>query len=124
MNPHAFWLAAALALALAGYVLNLVRRGHLRESYALVWLGAVAAMTLFALQPGAVDAVGRVLGVAYPPALFLLVGLLFGLAISLNLTVHVSRHQDRTVRLAQELALLRQQLEEVAKGRGVRPAGD
>lgn len=124
MHPNAIWLAAMLSVGFALYVLHLVRRGHLRESYALIWLGAVTAMALFALQHGWIDAIGHFLGVAYPPALFLLLGLLFSLAISLNLTVHVSRHHDRTVRLAQEVALLRQRLEEVERRHGVRAAGE
>lgn len=115
-------IAAVLALGFAAYVVFLVRQGWLRESYALIWLGIGSGMVLFALQRTWLDAVGRYLGVVYPPAFFLLLGLLFSLVIGLNLTVHLSRQNDRTVRLAQEVALLRRQLEELEQN-GLPDAG-
>ncbi|HEX6989486.1 MAG TPA: DUF2304 domain-containing protein [Bacillota bacterium] len=115
-------LALVLSLGFVAYVLHLIRSGRLREGLALTWLLTGAGMAVLASRRPWLDAIGRFFGVQYPPAFFLLLGLLFTLVMVLNLTVHASRPEERTVRLAQELAVLRRRLEEVEGSHGVRRA--
>ena len=120
-------LAVVLCLVFVVYVLLLIRLGQLREGFALIWLLTGVGMAALASRRPWLDAIGHAFGVQYPPAFFLLLGLLFTLVVALNLTVYASRHHDRIVRLAQEVAFLRSRLEEVEArldlrgGHGQRP---
>ena len=108
------FLAILLSLGLVITVLWLVRRRALLEEYTPIWVAATAAVVLFSLWPAILVALARGLGAwsassaMFFLALVFLVGLCLGFSIRLySLTLKV-RH------LAQELALLRAELEEDA----------
>jgi hypothetical protein len=63
--------AALLGLSLAVFIVILLRRDQLYLREATFWLLTAAVCMLFALLPSAVDWLGSLAGVAYPPALIL-----------------------------------------------------
>ncbi|KUO96102.1 DUF2304 domain-containing protein [Ferroacidibacillus organovorans] len=92
-------------------VIDLMRRRLLLEQYALFWLGMGIVLTVLSVSPGLLNHVAKVLGIYYAPSLLFLVGFLFMLGTMLHLTVVLSRLTNRTVRLTQELGMLKAQLE-------------
>jgi hypothetical protein len=98
-------------------VIELIRRGRLKERYSLLWLFAGAVMLLFSSSRSLLEYVSRLVGVFYPPSLLFLLAFLFLLLITLHFSVVISGLSERNKRLAQELALLRQELEAVVHGR-------
>ncbi|MNC14003.1 Undecaprenyl-phosphate mannosyltransferase [compost metagenome] len=76
-----------------------------------VWLLLGLAMALFLFAPGLLDRLSRLLRVHYAPSLLFLLGLLFSLAFIMHLTIVMSRMHRRIVRLAQEVAILKEELE-------------
>ncbi|KYP81423.1 DUF2304 domain-containing protein [Ferroacidibacillus organovorans] len=92
-------------------VIDLMRRRLLLEQYALFWLGMGIVLTILSVSPGLLNRVAKVLGIYYAPSLLFLVGFLFMLGTMLHLTVVLSRLTNRTVRLTQELGMLKSQLE-------------
>lgn len=97
-------VAGGAALAL---ILDLVRRRQLREKYAALWLVTGLGMAVLAVLPGLLDRVAGWLGVADPPNLLFFLAILVLLMVVVQLSFEVSRLEERTRVLAEEVALLR-----------------
>lgn len=100
-----FFLVISLAQFAA--VLEFVRRRKLLESFALLWLFVGFAGVLMAIFRTAVDDVAQFVGITAGANLFLGVGLLFFLFVSMSLSLHVSRLEGQVEILAEEVAALR-----------------
>jgi hypothetical protein len=95
------------ALLLMAFTLEVLRRRRLSESYALLWLGVGLGALVLGLARPLVDRVSEALGIAYGTSLVFGVGLVFLLAVCINLSIHVSNLESRVEVLAEEVALLR-----------------
>jgi hypothetical protein len=105
------WVGIVGSLGILATVVALAATGRLKPRYALLWLVSAGGLVLFSVWREGIDVVARAFGVVYAPALlFLGAGVLF-LLILLHMSVVVSRLTDRTRRLAQDLALLRAEVE-------------
>ena len=102
---HVF-IALATAAALV-FILRLVRRRRMAGRYAVVWLGAGVVLVVLAVWPNLLTAMSELVGVHYPPALFLLITTGFLLVVVVQFSYELSRLEDRTRTLAEEVALLR-----------------
>lgn len=103
----------SLVTSIAGLalVIELVRRRKLREDYSLLWLATAVAMLLLTLSKPVYDQIAILVGVVtYPPALLFAVAILFVLMILLHYATVLTKLSSENKRLAQELALLRQEL--------------
>ena len=100
-------LAAGLIFAAA--VLELVRRGHLKERYALLWLIAAGGGLLLGLFPRIIVAFSNWFGFQYLTTVYV-VSFLFLIAIVLAFSVAISKLSERSRTLAQELALVEERL--------------
>lgn len=89
------------------FILRLLRRGQLRSKYALLWMGAIIPLGLLAVAPGLLTWVSERAGVFYPPTLFLLAAVAFLFLVVVHFSWELSRLEDRTRTLAEEVALLR-----------------
>lgn len=107
MNIYAISLAVATLFLIT--ILELVRRGKLKEQYSLIWLGFGFLFMIVSVNPRLTETFSRWLGVHYAPALLFLAGLLCCFALILHLTVIVSRQSVQLLRLTQELTLLKGQ---------------
>jgi hypothetical protein len=88
-------------------VLEFVRRRKLLESFALLWLFVGVAGVLVAIFRSSVDSVARFVGIAAGANLFLGLGILFLLFVSMALSLYVSRLEERVEILAEEVTALR-----------------
>ncbi len=88
-------------------VLEFVRRRKLLESFALLWLSVGVIGVLLAVFRGWVDDVATFVGIAAGANLFLGLGLLFFLFVSMTLSLHVSRLEEQVEILAEEVTALR-----------------
>lgn len=111
MSPRARLVLILVGLAVLTTVTNLLRTRRLKEEYAILWL--LAALTLVAtpLLIDPLDHIAFFLGVEYPPALFLGLGIVGLLLILFQLSLNISRFSDHIRVLTQEIAILRQRLE-------------
>ncbi len=108
-----------VALLNVAVMLELVRRRQLREKYALLWISVGIGGIVVGLGRTVIDRVATSLGVAYGPSVVFLGAILFLLLVCMHLSWEVSRLEERTRILAEELALLRGGQE--AGGEGHRP---
>jgi len=93
-------------------ILRLVRRRQLRAKYALLWLLVGVSFVVLGLSPGLLDWAAKEAGVAYAPDLLFLVGTVFLVLVVMHLSWELSRLEDRTKVLAEELGLLRTEVHE------------
>jgi hypothetical protein len=117
LQPDAYSLTilhssvVVFVLFVIAFVVEAIRRGRLKERYALLWLAAAGVMLLLAAWRSLLDRIAVFLGVLYGPSLLFLVALLFLFAIVLHFSLVVSEHRDKTRRLTQRLALLAHEVE-------------
>lgn len=104
-------LFVSLSLLLVATVLWLVKRRTLREEYTPIWLAVAVAITLLSLSRSLLDFVTRSIGAWTPSSALFFFGELFLVAICLNYAVRLSRLALEVKNLAQELAVLRAELE-------------
>lgn len=97
------------SLLLLGFVLELVRRDHLKERYALLWLGTALFGLALGVYPDFIIQFAQVVRFQMLTALFVF-SFVFTLAIVLAFTVVISRLTERNRELTQELALLAQRV--------------
>lgn len=92
-------------------ILELVRRRKLREDYSLLWLVTAGIMFVIATWRDLLHGLSALVGIVYPPNLLFLLAILFLLFIMLYFTTVITRltHENREV--AQQVALLRYQLQ-------------
>jgi hypothetical protein len=110
VRGHLFVLVATAGAL--GYVLRLVRRRRMGGRYALLWSAVALVLVVLAAWPGLLTLLSELVGVHYPPALFLLAlsGLLF--LVVVHLSYELTRLEDRSRILAEEIALLRAEQEQ------------
>ncbi len=104
-------LAMGIALTLLVLVLWLVRRRYLREEYTPIWMGTALALAVLSLWSGLLHFLTRAIGAWTPSSTIFFLGQVFLTALSLHYAVRLSRASVQLKNLAQEVALLRAELE-------------
>ena len=108
-------IAIVASLLIFVFVFDLLRRGVLKEKYAVLWLFVAGVGLIFAVIPGLLDWIGTSLGIGAPVnLLFFIMGVVL-LLVSVQLSYELSRHEARIRRLAEEVALLREQIDEIPR---------
>jgi len=101
-----------LGLSILAMTLELIRRRRLREEYAVLWVCTGIMILVLVVMPNMVFSVAAWLGLDHG-VLMTFLCFLFLAAIVLHYSVVISRHSEREKHLAQELALLRDELEKL-----------
>jgi hypothetical protein len=91
---------------------ELIRKRHIEERYALTWLLACVFFLLCSFNVKVLDFLARLIGIVTPANFLFLLAFFFLTIICLSLTVLVSKESYRRRRLTQELSLLRFEFEE------------
>jgi hypothetical protein len=101
-----------LGLSILAMTLELIRRRRLREEYAVLWVCTGIMILVLVVMPNILFSVAAWLGLDHG-VLMTFLCFLFLAAIVLHYSVVISRHSEREKHLAQELALLRDELEKL-----------
>jgi hypothetical protein len=98
----------AISVCFLGILVRAVRRQQLREQTALMWVAIALAMIFISatLPLHLLSQAARLVGIAYPPELLLLLAVVVLMVLVLHLSVALVRLSDRQTKLAQELGLL------------------
>ncbi|WP_018348121.1 DUF2304 domain-containing protein [Longispora albida] len=105
-----------LVTGLAGLIVlvvifELLRRRQLRVKYGALWLVVAAAALPLAVVPSALDGLAGVLGIASGVSLVLFGAVVFLLLVCIHLSWEVSRLEEETRALAEDVALIRADLD-------------
>jgi hypothetical protein len=104
-------IAISLSLALVVIVLWLVRRRALQEEYTPIWMGVALVLLILSLNADLLRTITQAMGAWTTSSALFFLGELFLVAICLNYAVRLSRANLRLKNLAQEMSLLRAQVE-------------
>lgn len=107
----------SLSIVLMLIVLELVRRGWLKEKYALLWLATAAGSIMVGIFPKIIVAAANLFHFQYLTVLFT-VYFLFTLGLVMSFSVVISQLAERNRELTQELALLAHTVERLEKQSG------
>jgi hypothetical protein len=121
-QAHVLVIVATVITAL--FIFRLVRARQLRSKYALLWLVIGLMLVFLAAVPGVLNTFSEWLGVLYSPTLFLLLAVGFLFLVVVHYSWELSRLENRTRTLAEELALLRTRLEDDAPAASAAPNAD
>jgi hypothetical protein len=103
-------VGAVLAVAL---VLELLRRRQLTEKYATIWLIVALGIVVLAAFPDLLIGTAGLVGVEVPSNLLFFGAAFVLLFVCLQLSRETSRLEEETRTLAEELALLRHDLDQL-----------
>jgi hypothetical protein len=107
--------AFVLALVIVGLVAEMLRRKKLREKYAIWWLVVGVATLILAAFPQLLVFVAQIAGIQLPSNLLFILSILMLLGVCLHLSWEISVVEDETRALAEEVAILRIQIEQINK---------
>lgn len=105
--------AFLLALAIVGFVAEMLRRKKLREKYAIWWLVVGIATLILAAFPQLLVFIAQMVGVQLPSNLLFILSILMLLGVCLHLSWEISVVEEETRTLAEEVAILRIQVERI-----------
>ncbi len=124
MPEHGQSLAFLVTLVIFGLVMGLVLKRKITERFAILWMGiAFALMLASSLGYKYLFRIAHFFGIPYAPSALFLIAI-FGLTLLvIQLFTWVSKLNERSRILAQQLAILRDELDrEVAKNKSARDA--
>lgn len=99
------------ALLVLVIIVALLLRRQLREKYALLWLVIGLVLLTLALFPGLLIGLSDLLGVEVPSNLIFALSIVLLVGVALHLSWELSRAEDEVRRLAEEVAILRADVE-------------
>jgi hypothetical protein len=101
-----------------GFMVRLVRRRQLHAKYSILWLSVGIILVFFAASPALLDRVSIMLGITYGPTTFFLGAFLLLFLLVIHFSWELSRLEDRSRTLAEEVAILRAKLERASGSDG------
>jgi len=118
------YIAIAVSISLFLYILFLVRNKKIKEEYSLLWLFSSFIFIVFSIWRDGLEYFAKLMGIAYPPAALFLILLLAVFLILIEFSINISKLSEKNKILAQEIALLRNELESLKSEKQVDdPAG-
>lgn len=102
-------IIAILAILL---ICNMVRKNKIDLRYALVWIAVVGCIAVLDLWPGLLNTLTKMMGIEVPINMLFFLGFCFSLFIIFGLTRTVSNLSGKVKKLTQELALLKEEIEQ------------
>lgn len=106
-------LATIGSLAIFISVIDLIRRGVLKERYSLLWLLASIVLISLSVSRNTLHFLAKLTGIFYPPSLLFIIAFAFLLLINLHFSVVISGLFEKNKRLAQEIGILKLKIEEM-----------
>jgi hypothetical protein len=102
------------AVLVLGLMVELLRRRQLREKYAALWLLVGLGVLVLVIAPGLLTRVSEALGFEVPSNFLFFIALTLLLGVTVHLSWELSRVEEETRELAEEVALINLRLDEVA----------
>ncbi len=104
MPTQLFFVVVTSVIVLG--VFNLLRSRRMREKYAFLWMLVGLAIIVLAALPSLLQVLAHALGFQLPSNFLFLLAIMLLLGVSLHLSLEVSRLEDETRVLAEDVAIL------------------
>jgi len=105
----------AFAILVLIVIISLLLRRQLREKYAILWLVIGIALLILAIFPQLLFRLSDLLGVAIPSNLIFALAIVLLVGVALHLSWELSLAEDEVRRVAEDVAIIRADLEDLRK---------
>lgn len=113
LSAHIFGIIGSL-IVLAGIV-EMLRRRQLSEKYAVLWLVVGVIILVLTIFPDLLVQLAQAINIQIPTNLLFFVAIVFLVGVSIHQSWELSRLENETRRLAEDLAILRLEVEDALK---------
>jgi len=112
----------ALGLVVLLFILNQVRRKHIREEYSLLWILSAVVLLLSATFIRSVERLSHLVGIYYPPAFLFLIAILMVMVLQFHFSTVISTLREQNKNLTQDLGILAAEVKDLRRTLG--PGGE
>ena len=98
----------------------MIRKNKLNIKYSLVWLFSIITILLLSIFPQILYYFSALIGIEKPSNLVFVIGILFLGIIIFSLTISQSRKSTKLIKLAQEFAILENELKKIKENDSMR----
>jgi hypothetical protein len=109
---HQKIFAVIASAAIFVFIIELLRVRRLKEEYAWLWLLTGVTMIVLVLWYDLLEFISKLIGAVMPTTTLFIFSIIFLLLISIHYSMIVSKLTNQVKDLAQELAILKKELEE------------
>lgn len=92
------------------FIIDLLRRGVLKEKYAVLWLSVAGIALLLSLFPSLLEWITETLGFEVPANLLFFGTIVVLVLVAVQLSYELSSHEAKIRRLAEEVALQNEEI--------------
>ena len=117
LSARAHVLVVLVVLAGGFFLLRVLNRRQMRGKYTLLWMFVGVVVLLLGAFPSLLDRVSRFLRIYYAPSTLFIAAIGFLFLVCVYFSFELSRLEERTRILAEELAILRAEQEANGDGR-------
>jgi len=111
MHPLFFdriqFFSLAFSVFIFVFIFGLVKNRRIREEYSILWFAMSLFLLYLSLDRLAIDRLGALLGIAYPPSVLTLMTTGFTFLLLIHLTMVITRLSEQNKELIQEMGLWR-----------------
>ncbi len=93
------------------FILELVRKKKLMEKYSLIWIFSAVILVILSFWRNLLEWLAGLLGIYYAPTALFIVISFCGMGLLIHFSIAISKLSEQNKILAQELALLKYQIE-------------
>jgi hypothetical protein len=108
-----------VGVVLLGIIFQLIRKNRLLEQYSLLWIASAVILIVMAVWQDVWVKISSMIGILYPPSTLFLVAIICGMVIALHFSVVISGLKRQNNKLAQEMGLLRGEMERLKQEKGI-----
>jgi len=108
------FITGAISIFVLLITFESIRRTHLKERYAILWIITGLVLFVCVLFPNAVDLLRAVSGMSYPTAVAV-VASLFLVLVTFHFSIAMSASEDKQSKMAQKLAVLEARIRALEK---------
>lgn len=106
MTPMNIFLTIMAVLVIL-YIIFSIRRNKLSPANSFIWIVFCIVLLVLSIWPASLDWLANLLGVSYPPALFLTIAIVILFTINFTQSKKIEDLQKKIVDLGQELSILK-----------------
>lgn len=92
------------------FIVDLLRRGVLKEKYAVLWLSVAGIALILSVFPGLLEWITETLGFEVPANLLFFGTIVVLVLVAVQLSYELSTHEAKIRRLAEEIALQNEEI--------------
>lgn len=115
MSNESYFLGVVASLAVLAIVIEMLRRGRLRERHATWWIVAGVISVVISIFPQILFAVSDFLGIEVPSNLVFFSTIFILFLVCLQSSAELTRLEEKTRALAEDLAIIKADLEQRKK---------